>query len=185
MHIHRTVRTMKKRLTSFIFYGAVLLFAVLLTAFSDIALSSAKSGVSICLEIIIPSLFPFFVFSSLLISSGAANRLYRIFSGSMPRLFGVSGVGALPLILGFIGGYPIGSKTVSELYTSGHISKKEAHRLLFFDGNTGPAFILGAVGTAVFRSITAGGILYLTHILSALLIGIICRVILGDVSSQN
>lgn len=185
MHIKGTVKTMKKRITSIVFYGAVILFAVLLVLFSDIALSSAKNGVKICLEIIIPSLFPFFVFSSLFVSTGAANRLCRVFGKLLPRVFGVSGVGALPLILGFAGGYPIGSKTVSELYASKRINKKEAHRLLFFACNTGPAFILGAVGTAVFQSITAGMILYLSHILSALTSGVICRVVSGDVSSRN
>lgn len=171
---------MKKKFRLPLSCAAAAAFAVLLTIFSGKARAAAGAGLTLCLETIIPSLFPFFVMSSLIISSGLSQAVANAAGHLMPAIFGVSGSGALPLILGFTGGYPVGAKTVAELYRSGAIDKKEAGRLLVFTSNTGPAFILGAAGAAVFKSPPAGAILYISHILSALIIGGGCRLLFGS-----
>lgn len=175
---------MKKDFRLPLYCIAAAAFAVMLTLFPGTAQASAKSGLALCVGTIIPSLFPFFVMSSLIVASGLSQAMANAASRLMPMIFGVSGNGALPLILGFTGGYPVGSKAVAELYQSGAIGKKEAVRLLVFTGNTGPAFILGAAGAAVFQSPLAGAILYVSHILSALIIGIFCRLIFGSAVSS-
>ena len=48
-------------------------------------------------------------------------------------------------------------------------------RLLAFCNNSGPAFIIGAVGAGAFGSGKAGLLLYLCHVLSALLTGLFFR----------
>lgn len=93
----------------------------------------------------------------------------------MKPLFGVSGGGALAAILGIVSGYPIGASTVTNLYESGSISKSDALRLLTFCNNSGPLFILGAVGIGMLHSRDAGIFLYIIHLVSALLTGILFR----------
>ena len=136
---------------------------------------AGQEGVRLCLEVLIPSLFPFFVLSSVAISSGLAEGLGRLASPVMERLFRVSGQCAGPLILGLIGGYPVGARAVTELYSRGAITKTEAERMLAFSNNSGPAFILGVVGSAVFLSTGAGLMLYLCHAAASLLIGVLFR----------
>lgn len=46
------------------------------------------------------------------------------------------------MIIGFLCGYPMGSKTVADLYTKNLISKQEASYLLSFCNNCSPAFII-------------------------------------------
>ena len=55
------------------------------------------------------------------------------------------------------------------------MSKKAAERLLAFCNNSGPAFILGVVGAGIFGDSRVGFLLYLTHALASLLVGLLFR----------
>ena len=156
-----------------VFFGAALLF------FPDVSAAAAREGVTLCLQTVLPSLFPFFVLSSLLVQSDVPRLLSRAMAGVMYPLFGVSGAGASALILGLLGGYPVGARTVAELYGRGEIAREEAEQLLAFCNNSGPGFFLGVCGTAVFGSARAGAYLYLIHVGAALVTGVLLRRDLG------
>ena len=156
-----------------VFFGAALLF------FPDVSAAAAREGVALCLQTVLPSLFPFFVLSSLLVQSDVPRLLSRAMAGVMYPLFGVSGAGASALILGLLGGYPVGARTVAELYGRGEIAREEAEQLLAFCNNSGPGFFLGVCGTAVFGSARAGAYLYLIHVGAALVTGVLLRRNLG------
>ena len=142
----------------------------------DTSAQACRDALSLCAQTVFPSLFPFFVLSSLLVSGGGADALSALLGGLMRPLFGLSGTGASALALGLLGGYPVGARTVAELYGAGTLDKKEAERLLGFCNNAGPGFILGICGGAVLHSSRAGLYLYLVHAASALLTGILlCR----------
>lgn len=139
------------------------------------AVDGAKNGLDLCCNVIIPSLFPFFVLSSMAVDLGLAAYLGRLLEGIMRPLFRVSGSCAIAVVLGFIGGYPLGAKTALELYRQGLCSKVEAERLLAFCNNSGPAFILGVVGVGIFGSSEIGLLLYTSHCVASLLTGLIFR----------
>ena len=156
--------------------GAALLFAAAaLTAAPGEAIAGAKNGLTLCFNVIIPSLFPFFVLSSLVVDLGLAAYLGRAMERLMRPLFRVSGSCAAAVALGFIGGYPVGARTALQLYQQGLCSKTEAERLLAFCNNSGPAFILGVVGAGVFGDSRIGLLLYLTHALASFLVGLLFR----------
>ena len=139
------------------------------------AIAGAKDGLLLCFNVIVPSLFPFFVLSSLVVDLGLAAYLGRAMEGLMRPLFRVSGSCAAAVALGFIGGYPVGARTALQLYQQGLCSKTEAERLLSFCNNSGPAFILGVVGAGIFGDSRVGLLLYLTHALASLLVGLLFR----------
>lgn len=139
------------------------------------AIAGAKDGLLLCFNVIVPSLFPFFVLSSLVVDLGLAAYLGRAMEGLMRPLFRVSGSCAAAVALGFIGGYPVGARTALQLYEQGLCSKTEAERLLAFCNNSGPAFILGVVGAGIFGNSRVGLLLYLTHALASLLVGLVFR----------
>ena len=142
----------------------------------DTSAQACRDALSLCAQTVIPSLFPFFVLSSLLVSGGGADAFSALLGGVMRPLFGLDGAGASALALGLIGGYPVGARTVAELYGTGTLEKKEAERLLGFCNNAGPGFILGICGGAVLHSSRAGLYLYLVHAAGAMLTGILfCR----------
>lgn len=135
----------------------------------------ARAGLLLCSGVIIPSLYPFMVLGNLFLELGLPNWLGRIFSPVTKKLFGVSGAGSAAFFLGIAGGYPLGAITVSEMYSSGVIKKKEAERLLSFCDNSGPAFIISVAGATVFGSVQIGLFLYAIHITSAVLTGILLK----------
>jgi len=161
-----------KRAVPYLFVAFV---ALMILLYPQNAITSAKSGMSLCYEVIIPSLFPFFVCSGLLIYSGFTKILARISGPLMKPLFNVGGPGSTALTLGMISGYPLGALTACQLYESGYISKTETERLLAFCNNSGPLFILGAVGSAIYSSVRIGVVLYISHILATLLVGFLFR----------
>ncbi len=163
---------MKKRLLALV----IAVFALLLLWRPEAAEEAVRGGMALCFQTVVPSLFPFFVVVSLLLQLGLGRWLGRLCAPLMGPLFHLSGAAVTPLIAGLIGGYPSGARTAAELYREGTLSREEAERCLAFVNNCGPAFALSFLGTAVFRSEGAGLALYLIHVLSALVTGLLlCR----------
>lgn len=160
-----------KRSVPFLFAAGSLFLALL--AMPEVSAQAAYDALALCATAVIPSLFPFFVLSSLLISCGAGELLAFLLAPLMRPFFSLSGAGAGALALGFCGGYPIGARTTAELVGSGSLSREEGERLLACCNNAGPGFILGICGSAVFRSPRVGAALYLIHVASALLSGML------------
>ena len=128
--------------------GLALLLATLALMFwPKDSMAAARDGLTLCYNVIIPSLFPFFVLSALVVDLGLAGHLGRALEGIMRPLFNVPGACAPALALGFVGGYPVGARTALQLYQKGMCTKTEAERLLAFCNNSGPAFILGGLGS--------------------------------------
>ena len=146
-----------------------------LVVFPKDTLAAAQNGLTLCLNVIIPSLFPFFVFSTLIVQLGITRYFGRILEPVMRPMFNVGGACSTAFVLGFIGGYPVGAKTVISLYETGACSKTEAERMLSFCNNSGPAFIFGVVGAGVFSSSAVGIMLYLVHTLASVCVGIVFR----------
>ena len=147
----------------------VLLFA------SRRVIESCRYGLRLCVELILPSLFPFFLISILLSRLGFPHLMGKILGPPAARLFHVSGPGVTALFVGLTGGYPMGAAYLSELLRNGLISVTEGERLLAFCNNSGPAFLVGAIGTGVFGSARLGLQMYGVHILAALLTGFLLR----------
>lgn len=141
----------------------------LLLARSAEAAQAVRDGLALCAGSVIPALFPFLAVSGLLtaLDAGASPAL-----GPLARLLGCSQAGARAFLLGLTGSYPVGARTVAQLYRRGGISRREACRLLLFSNNCGPAFILGVAGLGCFGSLRAGVLLWGVHILAALVIAL-------------
>lgn len=162
---------MKKKL----FHLIIMALIIIMVIYSKSAVEYVQSAMTLCYEIIIPTLFPFFVCSGLLIYSGFSETLARIFQPVMRPLFGINENGAGAFVLGLLSGYPLGAVTACQLYESRYISKGEAERLLAFCNNSGPLFIMGAVGASMYSGIKTGLMLYGAHVLAAVSVGIIFR----------
>ena len=148
---------------------------VLFLAEAGFVRAAAAEALSLCARSVIPALFPFLVVSSLLLSLGLGELLSPMLAGLMEPLFRVDGVGSSALLLGLVGGYPIGAKTAADLYRGGRLSRPEAERLLAFCNNSNPVFLISVLGVGVFGSVRAGVWLWLIHLLSSLLTGLLFR----------
>lgn len=136
---------------------------------SKTALAGAQSGVELCIRTVIPSLFPFFLFSILLTTSLMGRRI-RILR-PLCRLCRIPDGAESILIAGFLGGYPVGAQCVSQAYDAGHLPHADAQRLLGFCNNCGPAFLFGMAG-ALFSQWWAPWALWGIHVISSLCVGV-------------
>lgn len=159
----------------FMFPILVLLFIVALIIYPKTVVSSASKGISLWLNIVFPSLFPFFVASQLLSKSGFVNIFGIILEPIMRPLFNISGCGSFALAMGIVSGYPVGATITNDLRKQELISKTEAERLLTFTNNSGPLFIMGSVAVGMLHSAKIGYLLYICHVAACITVGLIFR----------
>lgn len=134
-----------------------------------------SAALALCARSVVPALFPFLVVSTLLLRLGFGELAAPWLAGLMEPLFRVDGVGSSALLLGLVGGYPIGPRTTAELYRQGALRRDEAERLLTFSNNSNPVFLISVLGLGVFGSVRAGLWLWLIHVCAALLTGLLFR----------
>ncbi len=161
-----------KRIGLYVCLGIILFF---LLACPSEAMSAAARGLELCASAVIPSLFPFFILSSLLIRTGFLSAVFRPAQPLFCKLFGLSPGGAGAFFMGACAGYPIGAKSVVELAGTGQISKQESSRLLAFCNNAGPLFLIGTVGIGMFHDATCGYLLLVSHLAAAVIVGVLFR----------
>lgn len=133
------------------------------------AFSGAAEGIRLCINTLIPSLFPFFILSNMLtgVLSGQTLPLLRTVTVACKIPDGAQSL----LAIGLLGGYPVGAQNVALQYSRGQLSRYQASRMLAFCNNAGPAFIFGILGS-MFSSSVIPWLLWLIHIVSALVVGI-------------
>lgn len=154
--------------------GLLAVMAGLLAA-SETAAQAVREGLALCGGSVIPALFPFLVVSRLFVATGSAAALGQLLAPLTRRMLGVSGPGGTAVLLGLLGGYPVGAQTAGELARTGAVSRQEGQRLLLFCNNCGPAFALGVAGAGCFGSLRAGVWLWLIHVSAAMLTALLTR----------
>lgn len=131
-----------------------------------------KNGLMLMANNLIPALFPFMVLSSYLVDSPVADILAKITNRFSAKVFKTNGYGLCAVVMGFIGGYPIGAKITADFYKSGKITQNQAQALLLWCVNPGSAFVIIAVGFFMYSRIKIGIILYASIVLAALITGL-------------
>lgn len=132
-----------------------------------------SSGLTVCGEVLIPSLFPFMMLSSFAVKSGVFGSMNRVVSPLTQKIFRLSGECFSALFFGFIGGYPVGASIVSELYEQERITDKDVRHMLSFCVNAGPAFIVTAAGEMMLGSKTAGVVMLISVCSASVVTGVV------------
>lgn len=137
---------------------------------SRTAFLSALSGIELCIRTLIPSLFPFFILSSLITGALAGQPLP--FLHPLEHLCRIpKGSGAL-LVIGLLGGYPVGAQNIAAAHRRGELEDSDARRMIAFCNNAGPAFLFGMVGQ-FFDHPMYSWLLWGIHIVSALIVSLL------------
>ncbi|MCL2420226.1 MAG: sporulation integral membrane protein YlbJ [Defluviitaleaceae bacterium] len=153
----------------------VAIFNVFLILNPSEMINAAKDGLQLWFNQVLPTLLPFVVGANLLAGLGFIHFIGALTAPIMIPVFKVPGVGAFALLTGFTSGYPMGAKAVAHLWETQQIQQQEAQRLLAFSNNAGPLFVVGFVGAGLFNSVRLGYMLLISHIIAALIIGLVLR----------
>ncbi len=124
---------------------------------------------------VLPSVLPFMFFTRVLSALDVMPQITQPFSKISTRVFHTPPISVYTFVMAILSGYPVGSKMVADLYLQGKITKEEAYKMTSFCSTSGPMFIIGAVGIGMFRSAQIGYILFISHVIGAILNGILYR----------
>ena len=171
----------------FNFFITILLIALVaaITLNSKVFISAALNGISAWAFNVLPCIFPFMIITKIIMSMGQVEKFFKPFSRPFLKLYGTSGSSAYVFFMSILAGYPVGSQMVASLYESGKIDRTQAYRMSSFCSNSGPMFIIGTVGCLLLKNAAVGGILFASHLLSALLNGLVYRKIRARGDTQN
>lgn len=145
-----------------------IMILILIISDAKTAASGVRDGIHMCLNVVIPSLFPFFIITTYINSIMFGYRVPGL--QYITHRLRIPGGGESILLLGLTGGYPVGAKLIADLYKENIISRQTANILLGYCNNAGPAFIFGIAGAA-FASPIIPLILWIIHIISAVFTG--------------
>ena len=148
--------------------SALLLFllCLLFTAPARYA-EACIQGMALWAKAVLPALFPFLILTGLLTKLGAAQKLADRLSPLTEKI-GLPGSAAYCLLVSLLSGYPVGSRTVADLYKGGAITREQAKRMSVLCSTSGPMFLVGSVGGAMFGSAAAGAVLLAAHLLAVI-----------------
>ncbi len=154
----------------------VMAAACSLLIFPAAATQGARNGIGYCLQVLVPSLYPFMVLSVFVVKSGLSEKLGKLFEAPARAILKLPGSTAATILMAAIGGYPTGARSVEALFESGAVSESQAARMLSFCVNAGPAFVISAVGTGFLKSPQAGLILFASQLLGSIILSVISAI---------
>ena len=120
--------------------------------FPNTVCSGAKDGLFLWATVVLPSLFPFCLCTSLIraYTNGNASKYFLLFAG-------------------ILSGYPIGAKLSGELYQKGELTRQTAIFFSAFTNNASPMFVIFFVGNTLLHLGKKCYIFYLLLLLSSFL----------------
>lgn len=156
-------------------FFSLLIFSVMLIILSNPSRfsKSTTDGLNLFISAVLPGLFPFMLLTKLLTEFNVIFKLSKKCDKLTYFLFGTKGVSLFAFLMSILSGYPIGAKIISDLYNKKLISENDAKKMSIFCTTSGPIFIIGAVGTTMFSSYKIGLIIYISHIVSSIILGIV------------
>lgn len=116
---------MSVKRTFCIIFAAVIM--IILIAMPEVCITGARNGLLLWFEIVIPTLFPFFVLTKLILELGLCPKVLQPY---------------YPVFTGLISGYPTGAFTCSEMVQKGMLPRDKAQLMLVLCNNASPAFLI-------------------------------------------
>lgn len=133
------IRTIALAILSTLLVGAIIVQP-------DASFQASLQGLTVWWNIVFPGLLPFLVLFEIMLAFGLAHAMGALLSPFMRRLFDLPGEAALPVVVGWLGGFPAGAEAVATLRKRELISRTQGQRLLAFAHMPNPLFMLVIVG---------------------------------------
>lgn len=157
---------------------------LLLLLFPKQAGDGVRAGLVLSGTVLVPALFPVSVLAGCLLRMGAGRDAERLAGPWMERVFGLPGAAAVPLLMGLLGGFPLGAQLTAASYGDGLLDRRDAALLSGLSCGAGPAFLLGVAG-GVLGSPAFGLCLLAIQLFSVLLTGLLLRQSYSKTSAET
>jgi len=124
---------------------------------------------------IIPSLFPFFIISDILITYNITYYIPKPIKKIFKNIFNVSEYCLSIFFLSMLSGFPSNARNTKKYYEQGLITKEEADHILTFTHFSNPLFILSTIAVLFLDNEKLGLPILISHYLGNIIIGILTR----------
>ena len=166
---------MKKKLYSLLIL-TVLLFTIFYIFINSNTINNAiYFSYELFIKNIFPSLFPMFIISYILVEIGIPNVLASIFCKVFNKLFLVKSQASFVFFMSLLTGSPSSAKYIDMLIEKNKIDQNDASKILTFTFFSNPLFIVNTVGIMFFNNVNIGFIIFISHIIGNVCVGIIFR----------
>jgi len=166
---------MKKNLYNILTIFILIIVLIFILVFSDEVIISVLYALEIWKKNIIPSLFPIFIVTDLLISYGFIDILGKLSKNITSKLLNLPGETSFVIIGSMLSGFPSSAKYIKELLDNKNITYKQAQYLLSFTHFPNPLFVIGIVGEKLLKNKLIGICILISIILGNILIAILLK----------
>lgn len=131
---------MKRLVPIFVFFIFIIMLLYPAQTFAG-----AKEGLLLWFNTVFPTLFPFMILSSMIIKTNTLDYIVKYLGSFFKKSFHVSASGSFAILGGFLCGYPMGAKIITDLLDEKRINRNEGAYLLSFCNNTSPIFLVSFI----------------------------------------
>ena len=151
----------------------ILLFSVLLN--KQLVFDTITYSLNIWVNTLIPSMFPFFVISDVLINYNITKYIPKFIINIFSKIFNINKECVTIFFLSLISGFPSSARNIKNYYEKKLITLEEANHILLFTHFSNPVFILTTVAIFFLNNEKYGYIILISHYLGNFIIGLILR----------
>lgn len=166
---------MKKKLFNYLIIIINIILLIELFINKELIINTIGYSLNIWITSIIPSLFPIFIISELLINYNIINYIPNFIKNIFKYLFNINDNQLTIFLISLIAGFPSASVNTKIMYDKKLLNIDECNHILMFTHFGNPIFILTTIGLLFFNNELLGKIIFISHYLSNFILGIILR----------
>lgn len=166
---------MKNKILNLIVIISLLIILIEILFHKNLISNTINYSLNLWTTSLIPSMFPFFVISDLLINYSITNYIPKWIKNTFTKLFQVNESVISIFFLSLLSGFPSNARNTRILYDKNIITKKEAENALIFTHFANPLFVLSTISVFFLHNETYGYIILTSHYLGNIIIGILTR----------
>ena len=164
---------MKNKLKNILIITSSLIILYFIILKKDIIYNSIFYGINIWLKYLLPSLFPFFIISDILINYNINYYIPKKIKNIFKKTFNITDNMFTIVTLSLLGGFPSCARNINTMYKEKSITKEEANHLLLFSHFSNPVFIL--ITIPLILNINNSYIILISHYISSLIIAFLIK----------
>ena len=143
-----------------------------------------SAGFALWFTKVLPSLMPIGIIAGILTRTNISGFFGALLQRPVNALFGISGQAGYAFFISIISGYPMGAFTIAEQFNAGQISACDVRIMQALCTNCGILFAVGTVASGILDMPEYSVLLYVSHILSAVIISLFMSLIHKGSSSS-
>ena len=165
---------MKTKIINTIIIISCLITLIELLINKTLVFNTISYSLNIWINSLIPSLFPFFIISDILINYNITNYIPLVIRKIFTKIFNTSDNIITIFFLSLISGFPSSARNIKIMLDKKLITKNEASHALIFTHFSNPLFILGTLSIFLNSNILAL-IILISHYIPNIILGILSR----------